>query len=261
MPRLSANISLLFTEHELPDRFAAAARAGFAAVEIQFPYDYPAALLRTRARDAGVQVVLCNLPAGDLSAGDRGIGCLPGRVDEFREGVARAITYARALDCPRLNCLAGVAGAGADAAALRETLIRNLRYAAAQLQGDGIELLAEPVNTRTFPGSFLRHTAQALALFDEVRASNLRLQYDVFHMQIMEGDIARTLEAHIRRIGHIQIADVPRRHEPGTGELNFEFLLGWIDRLGYEGWIGAEYVPAAGTEAGLDWARRYLKPF
>jgi hydroxypyruvate isomerase len=258
MPRFSANISLMFTEVELPDRFAAAARAGFRAVEMQFPYDHDAAVLAGRARDAGVEVVLCNLPAGDWAKGDRGIGCLPARVSEFRDGVGRAITYAKALGCRRLNCLAGTAPPKAVEASLRETLVSNLRFAGAELEHEGIELLIEPVNTRTFPGFFLRNSAQALAIMDEARVPNLRLQYDVFHMQVMEGDLARTLEAAIGRIGHIQVADVPDRHEPGSGEVNFEFLFDRIDRTGYGGWIGAEYVPAAGTEAGLGWARRFL---
>ena len=260
MPRFSANISLLFTEVDLPDRFAAAARAGFKAVEIQFPYGHDAALLAARARAAGVEVVLCNLPAGDRVKGELGIGCLPARVSEFRDGVSRAIGYAKALGCPRLNCLAGIAPPKAMEAGLRETLVSNLRYAGAELEREGIELLIEPVNTRTVPGFFLRYSAQALAVMDEARVPNLRLQYDVFHMQIMEGDLARTLEAAVGRIGHIQVADVPDRHEPGSGEVNFGFLFDWIDRIGYAGWIGAEYVPAAGTEAGLGWARRYLNP-
>jgi hydroxypyruvate isomerase len=258
MPRFCANISLLFTELELPDRFAAAARAGFKAVEIQFPYDFAAALLAERARAAGVEVVLCNLPAGDIAKGERGIGCLPSRVSEFRDGVGRALTYARALGCRRLNCLAGMAPPRTMESNLRETFVSNLRYAAGELERDGIELLMEAANTRTFPGFFLKHTAQAIGIMDEVRAPNLRLQYDLFHMQIMEGDLAKTIEANLARIGHIQFADVPDRHEPGTGEVNFEFLFAWLDRLGYSGWVGAEYIPAAGTEAGLGWARRYL---
>jgi hydroxypyruvate isomerase len=260
MPRFSANISLLFAESELPGRFALAARAGFQAVEIQFPYGYDAQLLAGRARSAGVEVVLINLPGGDVVTGERGIACLPSRISEFRDGVQRGIDYAKALGCRRLNCLAGMAPPAAADATLRETLVSNLRFAAGELEREGLELLVEAANTRTFPGFFVRHTAQALDLIEEAGAPNLRLQYDVFHMQIMEGDLARTLEANIDRIGHIQIADVPGRHEPGTGEVNFDFLFDWIDRLGYDGWIGAEYLPAAGTEAGLGWARRFLRP-
>ena len=258
MPRFCANISLLFTDVELPERFAAAAHAGFKAVEIQFPYDFEAAMLAERAQSAGVEVVLFNLPGGDIAKGDRGIGCQPSRMSEFRDGVGRALRYARALGCRKLNCLAGIAPPRSMDASLRETLISNLIYAGGELEREGMELLVEPANTRTFPGFFLRHTGQAIAIMDEARAPNLRLQYDVFHMQIMEGDLAKTIESNLARIGHIQIADVPERHEPGTGEVNFEFLFDWLDRLGYTGWIGAEYIPAAGTEAGLGWARRYL---
>jgi hydroxypyruvate isomerase len=260
MPRFSANISLLFTEVDLPERFARAAQAGFQAVEIQFPYDYDAAMLAERARSAGVEVVLMNLPGGNVAAGERGIGCLPGRTQEFRDGVGRAVRYAKAMGCVRLNCLAGMAPPEASEATLHETLVSNLRYAAEHLAHEGLELLIEPASTRTFPGFFVCRSAQALALMDEAQAPNLRMQYDVFHMQTMEGDLARTLQANIARIGHIQVADVPGRHEPGTGEVNFDFLFDWIDRLGYTGWIGAEYNPAAGTEAGLGWARRYLRP-
>ncbi|MCC6472107.1 MAG: hydroxypyruvate isomerase family protein [Burkholderiales bacterium] len=260
MPRLCANISLLFNEVDLPERFDAAARAGFRAVEIQFPYAFDAAMLAERARRAGVEVVLCNLPGGDFERGDRGIACLPARVSEFRDGVALALRYARALGCRRLNCLAGVAPPRSRGETLRDTLISNLRFAAGELAHEGVELLLEPANTRTVPGFFLRNTVQAADIIDEARAPNLSLQYDLFHMQIMDGDLARTIETFLPRIGHMQVADVPDRHEPGTGEINFPFLFDWIDRLGYSKWIGAEYVPAAGTEAGLGWARAYLEP-
>ena len=257
MPRFCANISLMFSEVELPERFAAAARAGFRAVEMQFPYAYPPELLADRARAAGVEVVLINMPAG-AQAGDRGIGCLPSRAAEFRDAVGSALAYARALGCRRVNCLSGIAPARADGAALRAAYVSNLRFAAARLHPSEIELLIEPQNTRTFPGVFLHNTADAVSIIDEVGAPNLRLQYDVFHMQVMEGDLSRTLRENLAHIGHIQVADVPDRHEPGSGEINFPFLFGWIDRLGYPGWIGAEYVPAAATEAGLEWARPYL---
>jgi hydroxypyruvate isomerase len=259
MPRFCANISMLFTEVALPERFDAAARAGFKAVEIQFPYAFEREMLAERAARAGVEVVLINMPPGDFGKGDRGIGCLPSRVSEFRDSVKLAIDYARALKCQRLNCLAGIAPQRAVDKALRETLVSNLRFASGELEQAGVELLIEPQNTRTFPRVFLRNTTQALAIMDEVRAGNLRLQYDLFHMQIMEGDLASTIEANLARIGHIQVADVPGRHEPGTGEVNFPFLFGCIDRLGYSGWIGAEYSPAAGTEAGLGWVQPYLQ--
>ncbi len=258
MPKLAANLSLLFREWPFPDRFAAAARAGFRHVECQFPYEWPAADLAQAARDAGVNVVLHNLPAGDLAAGEIGIACHPGREAEFRAGIEKAIDYARQLCCPRLNCLAGIAPRGANRDALLATLVRNLRYASARLAEEGIELLLEPLNTRSVPDFFLSRSDAAIELFDRVDTPNLRLQYDVFHMQIMEGDLANRIERLLPRIGHIQIADVPRRNEPGTGEINFPFLLRHIDSLGYSGWIGCEYNPSGDTVSGLGWAKPYL---
>lgn len=260
MPRLAANISLLFPEVPFMDRFAAAKRAGFRYVEYQFPYGSgSAAEVAARARDAGVEVVLHNLPAGDAAKGDRGIACLPGRVAEFREGVERAIEYAKAAGCPRLNALAGIAPADAAPELLFETLVENLRYAAGKLAAAGLTLLTEPVNRRTIPDFFLSGSRRGIEVIDAAGAPNLKLQYDIFHMQIVEGDLAKTLERLLPRIGHMQLADVPDRHEPGTGEINFEFLLAHIDRLGYQGWIGCEYVPKADTREGLQWARRYLQ--
>ena len=258
MPKLAANISMLFRELHFQDRFAAAARAGFRHVECQFPYEWPAAMLAQAARGAGVNVVLHNLPAGDLAAGELGIACHPGREEEFRAGTERAIDYARQLGCTRLNCLAGIAPSGIDRNALLATLVRNLRWAAARLSEEGIELLVEPLNTRTVPNFFLNRSDAAVELFELVASPNLRLQYDVFHMQIMEGDLANRIERLLPRIGHIQIADVPRRNEPGTGEINYPFLLDHIDRLGYAGWIGCEYNPSGDTVSSLGWARPYL---
>jgi hydroxypyruvate isomerase len=258
MPQLAANLTMLFTELKFLDRFEAAGRSGFKAVEYLFPYDYEAAELTQRLEANGLQQVLHNLPAGDWAAGERGIACLPDRRDEFREGIGRAIEYATALRCPRVNCLAGVAPAEVDPAALRSTLVENLRYAAQALDEAGIELLVEPVNTRDIPGFFLSGSSQALEIIDEVGASNLALQYDIYHMQIMEGDLAPTIERELARIGHIQLADNPGRHEPGTGEINYDFLLGFLDRVGYDGWIGCEYNPAATTEEGLGWTKAYL---
>ncbi len=257
MPRFSANISLLFNEVDLPERFDAAARAGFTAVEIQFPYAYDKDMLAERARRAGVEVVLINLSAGDFAKGDRGIACLPARIGEFRDAVGPGIEYATALGCRQLNCLAGCPTGRLDAAKLRETFISNLRFAAGELARAGMDLLIEPVNTRTFPGSYLKNSGQAVAIMDEAKAPNLKLQYDLFHMQIMEGDLAKTIESILPRIGHMQFANVPGRHEPGSGEIDFAYLFDWIDSLGYGGWLGAEYVPAAGTEAGLGWFQRY----
>ena len=258
MPRFSANISMLFREVEFPERFEAAAQAGFKAVEIQFPYGWSRRQLGDIARRAGVEVVLINIPAGDSEKGDRGIACLPDRVAEFREGVARAIEYAGALGCKQMNCLAGVAPLAVDDAKLRETYVANLRYAAGKLARAGMTLLIEPINTRTIPGFYLNKSAQALALMNEAGAANLKLQYDLFHMRIMGDDLAKIIEANLTRIGHMQIADVPGRHEPGTGEIDFPRLFDLIDRLGYRGWIGAEYVPAGRTEDGLAWVKKYL---
>ena len=258
MPRFSANISMLFKELEFPERFEAAARAGFKAVEIQFPYAWDKGQLARIAQHVGVEVVLINIPAGDPGKGERGIGCLPARVAEFREGVAKAIEYSEALGCKQMNCLAGVAPPDVQVAKLHETYVWNLRYAAVELARHGMTLLVEPINTQTIPGFYLNNSAQALALMDEVGATNLKLQYDLFHMRTMGDDLAATLTANLARIGHMQVADVPGRHEPGTGEIDFPRLFDLIDRLGYKGWIGAEYAPAGKTEDGLAWVKKYL---
>ncbi len=259
MPLLAANLSLLFPQLPFLDRFAAAARAGFRYVEYQFPYDFgSSAQVAARARDAGVEVVLHNLPAGDAAKGDRGIACQPGRVSEFRDGVERAIEYASAAGCKRLNALAGIAPQGAPREDLFDTLVDNLRYAAAKLKPAGIKLLTEPANPRTIPGFFLNTSRQGIEAIDAAGADNLMLQYDIFHMQIVEGDLAQTIERLLPRIGHLQLADVPGRHEPGSGEINFDYLLPHIDRLGYRGWIGCEYNPKGDTVEGLAWAKPYL---
>ncbi len=253
MPRFAANLSYLFTEFPFERRFAAAAEAGFKAVEFHFPYAVESARLADAAHAAGVEVVLFNLPPGDWAAGERGIACHPDRIDEFRAGVATAVDYAKALGCPRLNCLAGIAPAGVDAATARATLVANLRFAAAALAQAGLTLLLEPINTRDMPGFFVAASRQALDIIAEADAPNLRLQYDVYHAQVMEGDLARTLAEHLPRIGHVQIADNPGRHEPGSGEINFPFLFGHLDRIGYEGWVGCEYAPATDTASSLGW--------
>ena len=259
MPRFAANLSMLFTEVPFLDRFELAARAGFQAVEFLFPYAHSPEEIRQRLDDTGLQIVLHNLPAGDWDAGERGIACDPRRVDEFRAGVARAVTYAHALDVPRLNCLAGKAPAGVEPATLRRTLVENLRFAAAALDIAGLHLLVEPINTFDIPGFVLNRTQQALEILDEVGAANAFVQYDIYHAQRTEGELAATLERHLARIGHIQLADNPGRNEPGTGEINFPFLLAHLDRIGYAGWIGCEYKPARGTEAGLSWLQGYLR--
>jgi len=259
VPKLAANLSLLFSERPFLDRFDAAAKAGFRYVEYQAPYaSGSASEIAGRARDAGVEVVLHNLPLGDPAKGDRGIGCQPARVSEFREGVERGIEYAKAAGCPRLNCLAGVAPQGVPREKLRETLIENLRFAAAKLEAAGLALLTEPANPRSVPGFFLNTSREAINVIDAAGAHNLKLQYDIFHMQIVEGDLAKTIERLLPRIGHMQLADVPGRHEPGTGEINFAFLLPEIDRLGYGGWIGCEYNPRGDTVQGLSWATPFL---
>ncbi len=259
MPKFSANLSMLFTEHDFLDRFDAAAKAGFAAVEYIGPYDHEPDVVAARLKKNGLTQALFNLPPGDWAKGERGIGVLPDRVEEFRRGVDTAITYAKALGCGQVNCLAGIAPAGADRAALEETFVKNLSYTAGKLKENGIKLLIEMINTRDIPGFFLTNTRQALAILERVGSDNLYLQYDIYHMQIMEGDLARTIEANLSRIAHIQLADNPGRHEPGTGEINYPFLYQHIDRIGYSGWIGAEYKPAAGTAEGLGWFREFAR--
>ena len=258
MPKLAANLTMLFGEVDFLERFGAAAVAGFTAVEYLFPYAYEPQALKAKLRDHELEQVLHNLPAGRWADGERGIACLPDRVDEFKSGVAQAIKYATALDCDRVNCLAGILPESVDAAAARETLVRNLRYAAPLLESAGITLLIEPINTRDIPGFFLSGTTQAIEIIDAVGSDNLQLQYDIYHMQIMEGDVAQAIERHLARIGHIQLADVPGRHEPGTGAIDFPSLFAHIDRVGYDGWIGCEYVPKAGTVPGLGWVKPYL---
>jgi hydroxypyruvate isomerase len=253
MPKFAANLSMLFTEEDFLDRFKAAAEAGFKGVEYLFPYDFSVAELKVRLDEHGLTQVLHNLPAGDWGAGERGIACHPDRVEEFRAGVDTAIDYATVLGCKQVNCLAGIQPQGVSLEQARRTLVENLRYAAEKLETAGILLLAEPINTRDIPGFFLNRTEQALAIFDEVGSSNLKLQYDIYHMQIMEGDLAPTIEKHLDRIAHVQIADTPGRHEPGTGEIHYPFLFAHLDRLGYDGWIGCEYKPKTTTREGLGW--------
>lgn len=258
MPKLAANLTMLYHEHNFLDRFGAAARSGFKGVEYLFPYDFKAADLAERLQEHGLRQVLHNLPAGDWAGGERGIACLPDRQGEFQDGVGRAIEYAQALGCGQLNCLVGIQPESHDTDAVYTTVVDNLKFAASALKNAGIRLLSEPVNTRDIPGFFLNNTAQALKLFEDVGSDNLYLQYDIYHMQIMEGDLAPTIESNLDRIAHMQLADNPGRHEPGTGEINYPFLFDFIDTLGYEGWIGCEYVPADTTDVGLGWASRLL---
>jgi hydroxypyruvate isomerase len=253
MPKFAANLTMLFTEVPFLDRFERAAAAGFDAVEFLFPYAHPTREIKARLEAHRLALVLHNLPAGDWDAGERGIACLPGRVDEFRAGVARALEVATALGVPQLNCLAGKAPPGVDEALLRRTFVANLRFAATALKKAGIRLLVEPINGWDIPGFYLQRTAQAIELMDEVDSDNLWLQYDIYHAQRMEGELAATLERHLPRIAHVQLADNPGRHEPGTGEIHYPFLFAHLDRIGYRGHVGCEYKPATTTEAGLGW--------
>jgi hydroxypyruvate isomerase len=253
MPKFAANLTMLFTERPFLDRFEPAAKAGFKAVEFLFPYAFEVGDIKRRLDDHRLQLVLHNLPAGNWEGGERGIACHPDRVGEFREGVEKAIGYAGVLGVRQLNCLAGKAPAGVADDVLRKTLVDNLRYAAAALKKAGLKLLIEPINTFDIPGFYLNRTVQAAGLLDEVGADNAFIQYDIYHAQRMEGELAATIQKYLPRIGHVQLADNPGRNEPGTGEINYPFLFAHLDRLGYDGWIGCEYKPATTTEAGLGW--------
>jgi hydroxypyruvate isomerase len=258
MPKFCANLTLLYNEHDFFDRFAAAARSGFTGVEYLFPYDYDKNQIAERLARHRLTQVLHNLPAGNWAAGERGIACHPDRIGEFQDGVGKAIEYASALGCRQLNCLAGIAPPGVPEEKLHATFVANLRFAALKLKEAGIQLLIEPINTRDIPGFYLTRSRQAVEIIREVGSDNLFLQYDIYHMQIMEGDLARTIEENFALIAHLQLADNPGRHEPGTGEINYPFLFEHIDRLGYTGWIGCEYRPRTTTDAGLGWVRPYL---
>jgi hydroxypyruvate isomerase len=258
MPKLAANLTMLFNEVPFLDRFSMAAEAGFRAVEFLFPYEYPAAEIKKRLDDNALAMALFNLPVGDWAAGDRGMACDPNQVGRCRDGVGTAIEYAKALGCSQLHLMAGLRPPQVDEALLRETYIGNLKFAAAALARHGLTLLIEAINTRDMPGFYLNRSSQAFEIMRAVNAPNLLFQYDVYHMQIVEGDLAHTIEEHLPHIGHVQIADTPGRHEPGTGEINYGFLLDRLDALGYRGWVGCEYRPAAGTTDGLGWAAKYL---
>jgi hydroxypyruvate isomerase len=253
MPKLAANLTMLWNELDFLDRFDAAAKAGFTGVEYLFPYPYPREQLAERLQRNGLAQVLHNLPAGDWAKGDRGIACDPGRVGEFQDGVGQAIEYARSLRCTQVNCLAGIPPAGVDPQKAHATFVSNLRFAAEKLEAAGIRLLIEPINTFDIPGFFLSHTQQALGVIRDVGSKNLYVQYDIYHMQRMEGELANTIKAHLPQIAHIQLADNPGRNEPGTGEINYRFLFGFLDSIGYDGWIGCEYKPKAATNDGLGW--------
>ncbi|MPT41822.1 MAG: hydroxypyruvate isomerase family protein [Achromobacter sp.] len=258
MPRLAANLTMMYTEHPFLDRYAAAARDGFSGVEFLFPYEFAAAELKSRLEEHGLTQALFNAPPGDWAAGERGIASLPGREGEFERGFDQALEYAAALGNRSLHVMAGLIRPEQDRAAHREAYLKNLAAAARAAASAGITVVIEPINTRDIPGFFLTRQDEAQAVCAEVGAENLKVQFDIYHCQIVEGDIAMKLQRDMAGIGHIQIAGVPDRHEPDLGELNYPYLFERIDSLGYAGWIGCEYRPKAGTSAGLGWARPYL---
>ena len=253
MPKFAANLTMLYNEVDFLLRFGAAARDGFSGVEYLFPYPYQKELLVEQLKAHKLVQVLHNLPAGDWAKGERGIAVLPDRTSEFQDGVGTAIEYASALGCKQVNCLAGIAPPGVAPEKVRQTFVANLKFAATKLEQAGIKLLIEPVNTFDIPGFYLNRTRQALDLIADVGSDNLFVQYDIYHMQRMEGELAGTIKNNLARIAHLQLADNPGRNEPGTGEINYPFLFGFIDSIGYDGWIGCEYKPAAKTSGGLNW--------
>lgn len=259
MPKFAANLTMLFNEVPFLERFAAAKAAGFEAVEYLFPYAYDKNELAGLLKTHGLKQVLHNLPAGNWEAGERGIACHPGRVEEFRAGVDQAIAYATALGCPQVNCLAGKVPAGVSRDEAHATFVANLKFAADKLKAAGLKLLIEPINSYDIPGFFLNYTAQAAAILDEVGSDNLYIQYDLYHAQRMEGELAATVQKYLPRIAHVQLADNPGRNEPGTGEMNYPFLFRHLDAIGYSGWIGCEYKPKTTTVEGLGWIKNLTK--
>lgn len=270
MPKLAANLSMMYAEIPFPERFEAAAKDGFKAVEYLFPYTWPKAELASRLRVNGLQQVLFNAPPGGTepvsmeaawNTGQRGTACLPGRESEFRTGVQNALDYAQALNCPRIHLMAGIVPSSTDRSLLHATYLENLRWAAGQAAQMGCDVLIEPINTRDIPGFFLNTQAQAHAVLAELSLPNLKVQMDLYHCQIVEGDLATKLQRYLPtgQVGHIQIAGVPERHEPDVGEVNYTYLLGLIDSLQFEGWVGCEYRPRQGSSDGLGWASTFLK--
>ncbi len=257
MPKFACNISMMFEEVEFLDRFARAATAGFRAVEFHEPYAYPKNRLADLVAEHRLDVALFNLPMGSVPLGEAGIACLPDRKSEFRDGVARGIDYAQALGCRQINCLAGIAPTAAARAVLMDVLVENLAYAAGELDRAGMRLMVEPLNARDVPGFLLTRSSEVIAAIEAAGSPNVFLQYDFYHARVMGEDLAPTLEGLLPRIGHVQFSDNPGRHEPGTGEIDFPILFDQLDRLGYRGWVGAEYRPSAGTEASLGWYRPY----
>jgi hydroxypyruvate isomerase len=257
MPRFAANLSMMFTEVPFLDRFARARAAGFQAVEFLFPYEHPAPEIAARLADHGLQQVLFNAPPGDWAAGERGIAALPGRGEEFRAGIERALEYAAALSCPRLHVMAGLAPAGVPRDTLWATYAVNLAWAAEACARAGVKPVIEPINHRDIPGFFLNTTDEAAAMIAAIGPERLGMQFDLYHCQVTEGDIVETARRHLPLIVHCQVADTPGRHEPGTGEVNWPFVFAALDAMGFRGWIGCEYRPQGATEAGLGWFAGY----
>jgi hydroxypyruvate isomerase len=255
MPRFAANLTMLFTEYPFIERIDRAAEAGFEAIEFLFPYQEDVDGIRESLSSNGMQQILFNLPAGDFAGGERGIANDPGRVDEFRDGVARALEIAAKLECPRLNCLSGLSVQGIPWETQWKTLVENYQFAAEETAKAGVVQLVEPINTFDMPGFMVTNTNQGLQLIKEVGSTNLKLQYDVYHMQRMEGELVGTIKKNLDQIAHIQIADNPGRHQPGTGEINYPFVLSQIDQMGYDGWVSLEYVPDGETANTLEWLK------
>ena len=258
MPNFNANLSMMFNEVGFLERFGAAAKAGFRGVEFLFPYEFPAAQIREQLDKHKLKMVLFNMPPGDWAAGDRGLACDPAKVAPFQENIGKAVEYATALGCGMIHCMAGLKPRGVNEEKMRETYIANLQFAGRELAKHNMKLLIEAINTRDIPGFYLNYSRQAFDIMHYANVPNLLFQYDIYHMQIMEGDLAPTVEKNLAKIGHMQLADTPGRHEPGTGEINYPFLFQHFDRIGYKGWIGCEYRPAGNTEAGLGWLKPYL---
>lgn len=258
MPNFAANLSMMYTEVEFSERFAAAARDGFKGIEFLFPYEWPAADVAEWREAAGVAQALFNAPPGNWDGNERGLASLPGRESEFRDTIGIALDYAAALDCPRIHVMAGLRPEGATDATLYDTYEKNLAFAAGEAAKAGRNIIIEPINTRDVPGYFLNRQADAHRVIDAVGAPNLRVQMDLYHVQIVEGDVAMKIRQYIDKVDHFQIAGVPERHEPDIGEVNHPYLFDLIDELGFEGWIGCEYRPKGDTSAGLGWAKAYL---
>jgi 2-dehydrotetronate isomerase len=262
MPRFAANLTMMYQEHNFLDRFAAAAGDGFKFVEYLFPYEYPTATLAAKLKESGLHQALFNAPPGDWKAGERGITALPGREQEFRDGFLRALEYAHAFECSRVHCMAGLAPAGSDRGQFRAVYTSNLAWAAEKARAAGVEVIIEPIAQRNIPGFFLNRQDEAHAIVEEVGAPNLKVLMDLFHCQVEEGDLAFKIRKYLAepmqaRIGHFQIAGVPERHEPDTGEVNFSYLFDLIDQTGYAGFVGCEYIPATTASQGLSWFQKW----